>query len=147
MQIILLKDVEKLGKAGISLEVKDGYAHNYLLPKKLALVASERNIKKFQEQEVKNQARKEKELDKLRQSADKLSGKSFTVVSKAIDEKKLYGSVDKEEIKKSMESEGLALDLKNIVLDEPIKELGVYDITIRFHPEIETLIKVWVVKK
>lgn len=147
MNIVLLKDVTSIGKAGSCLKVKDGYANNYLLPRKLALLASDGNIKKFQEQAARDKIRREKDLDKIRQFANKLSGKSFTVVAKAIDEKKLYGSIGKEEIKKSIESEGLDIDLKHIALDEPLKELGVYDITVKLHPEIETKIKIWIVKK
>lgn len=147
MQVILRKDIERLGKVGSCVKVKDGYARNYLLPRKLAFTALESNIKKVQQEIAKRQARKEKDLDKLRQLAGKLKGVSCTVVSQAIDEKKLYGSVGKENIKAALDTEGFNLDMKSIVLDEPIRELGVYDITITLHPEILASIKVWVVKK
>ena len=147
MQVILRKDIKGLGKVGSCAKVKDGYARNYLLPKKFAFVASDGNLKRVQNEIAKTQTRKEKELDKLRQLAEKLRSVSCTVVSQAIDEKKLYGSIGKEDIKSAMETEGFNIEMKSIVLDEPIKELGVYDITISLQQDIQTQIKVWVVKK
>jgi large subunit ribosomal protein L9 len=147
MDVILRKDIERLGKAGTRLKVKDGYARNYLLPRNLAFLASESNLKKVQDEMNRVQIRKEKEIINLREIAAKLEGVSCTVIAHAIDEKKIYGSIDKEAIKSAMEAEGFKIEAKSIVLDEPIKELGVYDIAVNFQPDISAKIKVWVVKK
>ncbi|NIA22641.1 MAG: 50S ribosomal protein L9 [Proteobacteria bacterium] len=147
MEIILLKQMEKLGKIGDVVKVKDGYARNYLLPKGYAIIASESNLKKVQH--IVSSAKKK--LMKLKDDAESLkealSKLSLTVTVKAGEEDKLYGSVTTADIEELLKKEEYDIDKKKIVLDEPIKKLGVYDVKIKIHPEVVGTVKLWVVKE
>jgi len=147
MEVILTKDVKGLGKAGDKAKVKDGFARNYLIPKGLALSSTLTNIKILEE----SSKRKVHALEKLKAEAltlvEKLTGKSINVAVAVHEEDKLYGSIGASNIADALKDEGIEIDKKYIVLEEPIKTLGIYDIVVKPHPEVETTIKVWVVKK
>ena len=147
MKVILLKDIEKLGKTYDVVEVKDGFARNYLIPQKKAIPLTDKNLKYIEEQKRKILREKETEKKKACELAKKLEGKSINVLMKVHDNDQLYGSVTAQKISEALEQEGFKIDKKCIILDEPIKSLGVFDCLIRLHPEVETKIKVWVVKE
>ncbi|MCM8762968.1 MAG: 50S ribosomal protein L9 [Candidatus Omnitrophica bacterium] len=147
MEVILKQDVEKLGKATDIVKVKDGYARNYLIPQNLAIPLTPQNLKKIQrEKEVKL---KELEENKRQASelAQKIAGKSFTIACQVHEEDKLYGSITSQEIARVLEEEGFKINKKCILLEEPIKSTGVYEIPVKLHPEVTTHIRIWVVKK
>lgn len=146
MKIVLRKDIDKIGKSGDIVLVKDGFARNFLLPKGFALLATKNNIGMVEEEKKKLVKNKEIEKNKAQELADKLQGVSCTITTEAQDDI-LYGSVTVQEIAKALEIEQVKIEKKDILLDEPIKKLGIYEIEIRLHPEVKTKIKVWVVGK
>ena len=147
MKVILLKDIDSLGKLGDEVEVKDGYARNYLIPNKFAGEATSGALR-ILEQKKREQDRKEKQLkEECQVLAEKIQTASCTISMDAGEEDKLFGAVTSEMIATSFGEEGIELDKKKIVLEEPIKALGVYNVEIRLHPEVKTQARVWVVKK
>jgi large subunit ribosomal protein L9 len=147
MRIILRKDYENLGKAGDTVNVKPGYARNFLIPKGLALIATAENEMRFAK-EMK-QLNWKKEIDKKRAEklAKELENISCTITVQVGEEDKLFGSVTTQNIAESLESLGYSIDRRKILLDEPIKSLGIYSVPIKLYPDIEAKVKVWVVKE
>ncbi|MGQ9559046.1 MAG: 50S ribosomal protein L9 [Candidatus Oleimicrobiaceae bacterium] len=146
MKVILKQDFEKLGKAGEVVEVKAGYARNYLLPKGVALEATSSNLRVFEEQKKLDAQRLDKAKKAALALADKLEGVSCTAAVAAGEEDRIFGSVTSQTIAQLLKEKGFDIDKKKILLEEPIKALGIYDVPIRLHPEVEVKVKVWVVK-
>ncbi len=147
MQVILLKDVDRLGKIGEIVKVKDGYANNFLIYRKLAKRV-DRGSKKFLEGEKKKAALKQKRLkEKAEQLKEKLANISCSIAMSVGEGEKLFGSVTAEIIKEAYKQEGIDIDKRQIELKEHINKLGVYNIDIRLHPEITATVKIWIVKK
>jgi len=147
VKLILLKDIKSLGKLGDEVEVKDGYARNYLIPNRFASEATEGALKLL-EAKKREQARKEKQLiEECQGLAEKIQAVSCTISMDAGEEDKLFGAVTSEMIASTLREEGVEIDKKKIILEEPIKALGVYNVEIRLHPEVKTQARVWVVKK
>lgn len=146
MKVILLKDIDKLGKSGQTVKVADGYARNYLLPQKLALEATQANERLFLEMKKQAEQKEVKIKKEAQELAEKIRGLSCTIVRQAGEEEKLYGSVTNMDIASAIQQEGLHLDKKKILLDEPLKSLGIFYVPIKLHPEVTTELKVWVVK-
>ena len=147
MKIILSEDVNGLGKIGDIVTVSDGHARNFLFPKKLAKLATEQNLKEVETKRVKQKGLEEQQKKIALELKEKLVNVSCTILVQAGDDEKLFGSVTADMIAKAFEAEGVAIDKKNIKLDEPIKKLGVYNVEAKLHPEVEATLKVWVVKK
>ncbi|MDD3295846.1 MAG: 50S ribosomal protein L9 [Candidatus Omnitrophica bacterium] len=147
MKVILLKTLKKFGKEGTIAEVKDGYARNYLMPRGIAMAASEKNFKKLEEIKVKKTKAAEKEKGVFEDLKDKLEKLSLTIVAEANENEDLYGAIGEAQIIKALKAEKVELDKNTIVLEEPIKKLGVYNLKIALHPEIKAGLRVWVVKK
>ena len=147
MKIILKKNIDKLGNKFDVVTVKDGYARNYLLPNGFAVTASAANVKRIEEEKRKQVILKDDEKQEISKFAQKLSGLACNVKVEATEKDIVYGSVTEEDISRALEEEGFKIDKKNIILDEPIKKLGIYDIQIQLHPEVKAMIKVWVVKR
>jgi large subunit ribosomal protein L9 len=147
MQVILLEDVPSLGKIGDMVRVSDGYGRNYLLPKKKAVLATEKSVKALEHQKrlVQHRIGKEKKnAEKLAQEIDRLSC-TFT---KAVGESgKLFGAVTSMEIEDYLKENGIEVDRKKILLEEPIKNLGIFNVPIKLHPEVTVQLKVWVVQE
>ena len=147
MQIILLQDIDKLGKLGDVVDVEKGYARNFLFPRKFATKVTAKSMK-FLEQKKKKH---EQELINVKAENEKLAEKikntSCTVAMAAGEEDKLFGSVTTEHIKEAFAVEGIEIDKKQVHLAEPIGKLGVYQVEIKLHPEVTVSAKVWVVKK
>ena len=147
MNVILCQDVQSLGKIGQSIKVKDGYARNFLFPQKLAIVASDGNLKRIEQRKAKQAALYEEEKKQAEKMAEKLSKVSCTVTVEVNDLEKLYGTVTEAEIVRALEQEGHKIDKKAIVIANPISELGIYEIGIKLHPEVIAKIRLWVTKK
>jgi large subunit ribosomal protein L9 len=147
MRIVLREDVEKLGRRGEILEVAAGFARNFLLPKGKALPATEGNLKVVERERrryVVHQAREKEEAASL---ARRVAGISCTIVRKVGESEQLYGSVTASDIAEYLEKEGIVLDKRRILLEEPIRALGIYTVPVKLHPEVTGEIRVWVVKE
>jgi len=147
VKVILREDVENLGKTGEIMNVADGYGRNYLLPRGLASKASTKNIKELEHQKKHIQFRKAKQKDEAEEFAQRLQAVSCTISKKAGEEDKLFGSVTSRDIEEALKEEGVVIDRKRILMDEPLKKLGVYTVSIKLHPEVKGSLKVWVVKQ
>ncbi len=147
MEVILLDTVPSLGGRGDTVKVKSGYARNFLFPRKLALPATEPNTRVFKEEEVILAKRDQLAKNGAQKTAEKMVDVSCTIPVQVGDEDKLYGSVTSNDIAKALNSQGMKIDKKQVLLEEPIKQLGVYTIEINLHREINAPIKVWVVKE
>lgn len=147
MDIILRQDYEGLGEAGEIVTVKDGFGRNFLIPKGIAYIATEAN-KKRHEADLKQlsmrQARDKKAAEEL---AEKLKNVSCTITVQVGEEDKLFGSVTALNIAESLASQGFEIDRRKILLEEPIKSLGIYSVPVKLHTEVEGTVKVWVVKE
>lgn len=147
IEMILMADVADLGAEGQVVKVADGYARNYLIPRKLAAPVTEATRRRLAKQRREREEQQKLELTAAKDLAARMSKVSCTIAAKAGTEEKLYGSVTNADIADSLKSQGFAIDKQKIGLDEPIKELGVYDISIKLHPEVEATVKVWVVEE
>lgn len=147
MKVILSQDVPQLGKTGDVVKVKDGHARNLLLPRKLAYAATPENLRKMEQQKKNQQLQYEKEKKEAEQAAEKLSRVSCTVNVEVNDLDKLYGAVNESDIAKAVEVEGFSIDKKNILIEKPLEELGIFEVGVKLHPEVTAKIRVWVTKK
>lgn len=146
MKVILRQDFENLGKFGDIVEVKDGYARNFLIPRKIALPATPGNIKMVETEKKQKAFKLEKERLSAQQLAEKLLGIEITIPMRAGENERLFGSVTAQMIVNELEKLGFEIDRKKILLDEPIKMLGKYEIPIKLHPDVSVKIKVNVVQ-
>jgi len=144
MKIILRQNIENLGKIGELVTVKDGYARNYLIPRSYAYYASEKAIKALEVEKKKYAKRIAKEKADAEIIAAKLSELQISIPMKVGEEGKLYGSVTSQMIAQELSIRGFEIDKRNIVIDESIKNLGVFDIKVRLHQEVITPLKIWV---
>ena len=142
MEVILLERVEKLGAIGDVVQVKDGFARNYLLPRKKALRANDANRKLFET----NRARIEEENANRRSEAEKsakgVDGKTVQLIRQASNTGQLYGSVSARDIVDALEAEGATVTKSQVVLDRPIKAIGMHEVRIALHPEVAVTVKV-----
>ena len=147
MQVILLEDIPSLGKIGDMVKVSDGYGRNYLIPKNKAVFATEKNLKALQHEKSLVQQRlgkMKKDAAKMVQEIEKLS---CTFAKNVGESGKLFGSVTSMEIEAFLKENGLDVDRKKILLEEPIKNLGMYTVAIKLQPEVTAHLKVWVVQE
>ena len=142
MQVILLERVAKLGQMGEVVKVKDGYARNFLLPQGKAMRASDANIAKFEGQKAQLEARNLESRKEAEASAQQIDGQTFVIIRSASDGGALYGSVAPRDVSDAATAGGFTVDRKQIILLAPIKELGIHDVTVRLHPEVDTTIHV-----
>jgi len=147
MKIILIEDVVKLGSMGNIVDVKNGYARNFLFPRNLAKPSTDANFKIIENIKKRKIAVGIKEKKTAEELKEKLSLVSCTISVEAGDDDKLFGSVTTQDIADAFETEGFSLDKRKIVMEETIKKLGVYNVTVKLHPEVTGSVKVWVVKK
>ena len=146
MEIILKSDIERLGKAGELVSVKRGFARNFLFPKGLALQATPVNLKLVEQEKVKIALRQENEKKAAQELAQKISSASCTIAVEAGPDGRLYGSVTNQDISGGYRLEGIDIDKRKIALPQPIKEVGVFKVNIKLHPEVTAEAKVWIVK-
>jgi large subunit ribosomal protein L9 len=147
MKVILLKDIENLGKKYEIKEVSDGYARNYLIPKKLAKVANEKNLKWLEKQKEKEEKKAEEELKKIQEAASAIDGQEIIIQVKVGEDGQLYESITAQKIYEKLKELGFEIKRKQILLEEPIKELGEFPVTIKFPHNLEAEIKLIVVEE
>lgn len=141
MQVILLERVAKLGQMGDVVNVKPGFARNYLLPQGKALTASERNIADFEARKVQLEAQNLETRKEAEALGERLAGQVFIVIRSASDGGALYGSVTPRDAAEAAEAGGFTVDRKQIVLTRQIKDLGLHDVSVTLHPEVEVTIQ------
>jgi large subunit ribosomal protein L9 len=141
MQVILLQRVSKLGQMGDVVDVKSGYARNYLLPQKKALSASKANIQAFEGQKAQLEVTNLETKKEAEAMASRLGGQQFVVIRSASDGGALYGSVTTRDAAEAATAEGFTVDRKQVVLTAPIKFLGIHDVQVILHPEVEVTIE------
>ena len=146
MKVILTQPNPKLGDAGDIVVVKDGYARNYLFPRKLAIEATKGNLKRVEGIKKRQMSIEQRHKEKLMTISEKLSRVSVDIIVEVDDEDKLFGSVTPGQISEALKKQGFDIDRKQIILDEPIESLGVYNVGIKLHPDVETKVRVWVLK-
>lgn len=142
MEVILLERISSLGQMGDVVRVRDGYARNFLLPHGKALRANESNRKKFESQRAQLEARNLERRSEAEQVASKLNGQSFVIVRQAGETGQLYGSVTARDLAESMEAGGFTVGRSQIALNQPIKRIGLHEVVIALHPEVETKVSV-----
>ena len=147
MKVILLKDIESLGSAGEVVEVKNGYGRNFLIPRNEALIASAANMAQFESRRKQQETLAERDRRAAEALAKKLEAESITAQVKVGEEDRLFGSVTAQHVAELLDEKGYEIDRRAIHLEDPIRELGVYNVEVRLHPEVATAVKLWVVKE
>ena len=147
MEVILKQKIDKLGDVGDMVRVKDGYARNYLMPRGLVVEATPGNVKEVQELKNQIEAREKKTTVYHSEVANQLSKLKLSAPVKVGEDDRLFGSVTAITISELLQEQGFDVDRKDIQLDEPIKSLGVHNVSIKLHTDVETEIKVYVIKE
>ena len=147
MEVILRHDVANVGRAGQAVTVAPGYARNYLLPRKLAEVAGKDNLARIEGELRKRASAAAKEKEECQALAARMTDVSVTIARKAGEDDKLYGSVTNMDIAKALEKENLMIDRRKIVVEPPIKALGVFNVSVVLHAEVSATVRVWVVRE
>jgi large subunit ribosomal protein L9 len=147
MEVILIKDVDKIGKAGTVVKVKDGFARNFLIPNNLAMPVTAGNLKRIEQEKEKKSLQLEKIKKECSDLVARLANFSLTIAALTHEDEKLYASISAKDIAEALKEEGFEIDKSSIALDEPIKSLGIYEVPLNLHPEVPAKIKVWIVKK
>jgi large subunit ribosomal protein L9 len=143
MEVILLQDVKSLGKKGDIVKVNDGYARNFLLPKKLGLEANKQNLNELSRQKAAEEQRQKELLEEAKEQAKKLEALTVKVAIKAGEGGKTFGSVSTKEIAGSIKEQyGMDIDKKKLVLNDPIKQAGEYSVPVKLHPQVTAQLKV-----
>ncbi|MCK6455976.1 MAG: 50S ribosomal protein L9 [Phycisphaerae bacterium] len=145
MKLLLRKDIPKLGLAGDMVDVKPGFARNYLLPQHLALEPTKANLKKIEEDKRRAAEERARRHEMMRQEAARLAGKEITIKAAANEEGHLYGSVGPRDIARALVAEGFGIHVDQVRMDEPIKQLDARTVSIVFTDDIRAEVKVWVV--
>ncbi len=147
MEVILLHDMKDLGERGDTVRVADGYARNYLIPHKMAISAAGSGARVFREEERQRDVRE----NRLRRAAEKTAAEmgktSCTIPVQVGEEDKVFGAVTAQNIAEALNKSGFQVDKKKILLDEPLKALGVYNVRVKLGMDVEAKVKVWVVKE
>ncbi len=142
MKIILTQDLESLGYEGDIANVTRGYARNYLIPKGLAIEASEANLKALEMRKGKILAKRTRDKEEAERVKEKISEITVTVRAKAGEEGRLYGSVTSRDIAQELDAQGVVVDRRKIIIDEAIRSLGEFQVPVKLHPEVVATIKV-----
>jgi len=146
MKVILLEDIKGVGKKDQIVNASDGYARNFLFPKKLALEATSGNLHQLENKKKNEEARKKEEFEKAKELEEKIEKQSITIAVKVGDNGKLFGSVTNKEISSALkEQTGLDIDKKKIVLNDTIKTIGEKQVDIKLHPKVTAKLKVNIV--
>ena len=142
MEVILLERIEKLGQMGDVVKVKDGFARNFLLPQKKALRASEDNLAYFEKEKVTLEANNLKQKQEAEVILTKLHDFNLIIIRQAGETGQLYGSVNTNDVKTSLNENGFVVEKNQVKLDKPIKELGIHKVSVKLHPEVQAIISV-----
>ncbi len=146
-EVLLMAVVDGLGKEGDVVNVADGYARNYLLPRDLAAPVTEATRRRLAKRQVEREKEQAQSLAVAKALAKKVSAASCTIAVKVGEGEQLYGSVTASDIVDALKSQDVGIDRHQVVLSEPIKQLGSFDVAVRLHPQLETKLKVWVVEE
>ena len=144
VELILLEDVDGLGKIGDRVKAADGFARNYLLPRKLAATITKGTIRSLEVKKLRLQKEHEERINVAKTMAEKLGQLSITIPVQAGEDDKLYGSVGPVQVAEALAAQGITLDKADILMPEHLKALGTYSVDIRLHPEVQAAIKVWI---
>jgi len=147
MKVILQQDVRHLGRVGDIVKVRDGYGRNFLVPRGMAVVADERNVHRLEHQKREASAKATKVLAEARAMAEKLGQTAVSIKVQAGDEGKLFGAVTNRDIVEALGAEGLLLDRRQVELAEPIRQIGVFSVPVRLHPDVQAAVKVYVIQQ
>ncbi|MBI3004958.1 MAG: 50S ribosomal protein L9 [Ignavibacteriales bacterium] len=147
MKVILRKDIEQLGQMGQVVDVKNGYARNYLFPRNIAYPATPSSLKMLEEEKKQHVKKADKEKKASETLAAQLEKVSLTVKMKVGEDDKLFGSVTSQLISDGLKEKGISLDKRQIELDDSIKALGVYDVNVKLSGGVSAKVKVWVVRE
>jgi len=147
MKVILKQDYETLGKIGDSVNVKDGYAMNYLIPNNIAMRATESNLKVLAEIKKKRELKLKKDTADAEKFAGDLGNLTLEIKAKAGDDDRIYGSVNAQIISEALNEKGYKIDKKQIELEEPIKQIGIFPVNIKLTSSVKASLKVWIVKE
>ena len=147
MKLLLRQDYKQLGVAGDVVDVKPGFARNFLIPNGFAMLATAKNLKRYENDQKQLFWREEKEKRQSEELAKTLENGSCTITVQVGDEDKMFGSVTSQNISEALQAQGYTLDKRKILLEEPIKSLGIYSVPIKLHTDVEAKVKVWVVKE
>jgi len=147
MELLLKQNVEHLGRTGDVVDVKPGYARNYLLPRGMAVLVTKSNVAEVERARAQAIAEEEARVAGLKDMGNKLADVSVTIEGKASEDGHLFGSVNASQIAAALREKDIAVDDKMVRLENPLKEIGVYDVTIHLHADVEAPIKVWVVQQ
>ncbi|EIW00190.1 50S ribosomal protein L9 [Thermoanaerobacter siderophilus] len=145
MKVILVKDVKNVGRAGEIVNVSDGYGRNYLLPRGLAIEATESNIKVLNEKKKAEEKKRQQELEEAKEMAQKLSNLSLVLKVKAGENGKLFGSITSKDVEEALKEKGFDIDKKKISFDETVKTTGTYYVDIKLYQGVIAKVKVDVV--
>ncbi len=147
MQVILVAEKEGLGKIGDAVKVKDGFARNYLLPQKIAVLATPSNLERMTKLRKEQAVIEKKRVDEWAAMAAKISAITIVIHVKVGEEDKLFGSVTNADIEEALKLQGVEVDKRKIVLEEPIKKLGEYSAVVKLYPEVSATLKVQVLRE
>ena len=147
IQVVLQQDVEKVGKSGELVRVRPGFARNYLLPRELAVPATTAAVRRIEHEKAVASAKAEKAKKEARELADKIGALAVKIAQKAGEDGKLFGSVTAKDVESAVKALGFAIDRKRIELAEPIKNVGTYEIAVKFVSDVKATLKVEVVPR
>ncbi|MCM8773553.1 MAG: 50S ribosomal protein L9 [Candidatus Omnitrophica bacterium] len=147
MKVILLREVNKLGKEGDLVEVKSGYARNYLIPYGFAIEATPSNVKRLERIKEERLKLENIALKRALEIKERLEKLSITLTAKSKDDEEIYGSLNETHILNALKDEGIDTDNLKIFLDEPIRKLGAYTVNVKLHPKVNANLRLWVVRK
>ena len=147
MKVILKKKHENLGSVSETVSVKSGYARNFLIPRGIAVSATERNLKLIEQEKHRLQLAENRAVEAANELKAKLEGISVTAELQVGEEDKVFGAVTSQNIAELLKDKGFDIDRRKILLDEPLKALGVYEVGVKLHPDVEAKVKVWAVKQ
>ncbi|MBT3286090.1 MAG: 50S ribosomal protein L9 [Victivallales bacterium] len=146
VELILLEDVKDLGRIGDQVRVANGFARNFLLPRKLGIAVTKGNMRRLEARKLGLQQEHEERVAVAQALAEKIASTSVTITAEAGEEDKLYGSVTPQQVAEAMAEQGVTIDRHSVVLEEPIRQLGVYEVDVNLHSEVQAKVKVWVVR-
>jgi large subunit ribosomal protein L9 len=146
MQVILLQDLEGVGARGTTVNVKPGFARNYLLPRRMAIMTGTGAAKLYEELQRQNTVAEERRVTEAKAEAAKLDGVQINIPAQANDEDTLFGSITSADVAEALAKAGHTVDKRQIVLDDHIKQLGMVDVPVRFFGGVTATVKVWVVR-
>jgi large subunit ribosomal protein L9 len=147
MKVILRQNYEGLGSIGDVVAVKDGYARNFLVPRKIAYRATASSLKALEEEKIQHDRKEVKLVKEAEALSAKLGSVSLTITMKVGEDEKLFGSVTSQMIADALAAQNFTVDKRDITLEEPIKALGIFEVPVKVHSKVTAKVKVWVVRE